>query len=101
MYVLREDMYHEWSWENGACEIICLSNNAETIYNELHKRIKEHEGYGRILEQYRDNVGLLKQIKDIKGTPSGVYVDVYDSQDEYDDGKNMATLVVEYFKVKE
>ena len=25
VYVLREDMYNEWSWENGATDIICLS----------------------------------------------------------------------------
>ena len=27
IYILREDMYHEWSWENGATNLICVSHN--------------------------------------------------------------------------
>lgn len=37
MYLLREDMYNEWSWENGATDIICLSNNTEIIEKKLQK----------------------------------------------------------------
>ena len=39
MYLLREDMYNEWSWDNGATDIICLSNNAEIIEKNYKKKI--------------------------------------------------------------
>lgn len=107
MYLLREDMFHEWAWENGATEIICLSNNVETIYNNLYKRIKDYESRGYIIEPKIDNVGLLKQIKDIimqkvvKGIEDcGVYIDIYTSQEDFENGKNMATLTVTHHKVE-
>lgn len=101
MYLLREDMYHEWSWENGATDIVCLSNNAETIHNALNEILNEYKNRDCIIEQYRDDVDLLKQIKNIKGTNCGVYIDIYEDENDYDNGKNMSTIVVSYEKVRD
>lgn len=102
MYLLREDMYNEWSFENGATDIIMLSNNAKTIEKELQERLDEYKTKNYIIEFYRDDTTLLKQIERIKdkGT-SAVYIDIYENENDYDNGKNMATYVVSYHKIKD
>ena len=99
MYLLREDMYNEWSWENGATEIICLSNNINVIFNKLKDEIKEHKNNDRIVEIYdyendEDIINALKEKKDI-------YIDIYEDSEDYDNGKNMATLTITYEEVVE
>lgn len=37
IYVLREDMYNEWAWENGATNLISVSYNLDTILKDLKK----------------------------------------------------------------
>ena len=37
VYILREDMYHEWAWENGADTIISVSHKLYHILNDLSK----------------------------------------------------------------
>lgn len=102
MYLLREDMYNEWSWENGATDIICLSNNAETIEKELKERLDEYKNRNYIIEFYRDDTTLLEQIKRIKNKGiSAVYIDIYENQEDYDNGRNMATFVVSDEKIKD
>ena len=102
MYLLREEMYNEWSWENGATDIICLSNNAETIEKELQERLDEYKNRNYIIEFYRDDTTLLEQIKRIKGKgTSAVYIDIYENQEDYDNGRNMATFVVSDEKIKD
>lgn len=54
VYVLREDMYNEWSWEKR------LANNND----------------------------------------SGVYIDIYENEEDYSNGTNMATLIVSYEKIE-
>ena len=100
MYLLREDMYNEWSWENGATDIICLSNNAEIIEKKLQEKLDEYKSRDYIIEFYRDDTTLLEQIKRIKGKgTSAVYIDIYVDEYDYANGKNMATFVVSDEKI--
>ena len=102
MYLLREDMFNECANENGYTDIICLSNNAKTIEKELQEILDDYKTRNYIIEFYRDDETLLKQIERIKdkGT-SAVYIDIYETENDYDNGKNMATLVVSHHKIKE
>lgn len=101
VYVLREDMYNEWSWENGATDIICLSKNYKTIMNYVNDELDIQRGHDRIIEQYKDNISLEEQIKGLAdNNDSGVYIDIYENEEDYSNGKNMATLVVSYEKVE-
>lgn len=102
MYLFREDMYNEWSWENGATDIICLSKNYKTIIEHLEQVLESYKKDNRIIEQYRDNISLEEQIKRLaKNNDSGVYIDIYENEEDYSNGKNMATLVITYERVEE
>ena len=93
-------MYNEWSWENGATDIICLSKNYKTIMEFLNDNIDIHKGHNRIIEQYRDNTSLEEQVKKLaSNNDSGVYIDIYENEEDYNNGKNMATLVITYERV--
>ena len=39
VYVLREDMYNEWAWENGATNLISVSHNLDIILKDLRKHL--------------------------------------------------------------
>lgn len=102
MYLFREDMYNEWSWENGATDIICLSKNYKTIMEHLEQVLENYKKDNRIIEQYRDNISLEEQVKRLaNNNDSGVYIDIYENEEDYSNGKNMATLVVSYERVEE
>ena len=102
MYLLREDMYNEWSWENGATDIICLSKNYKTIMEHLEQVLESYSKDNRIIEQYKDNISLEEQVKRLaNNNDSGVYIDIYENEEDFNNGKNMATLVVSYEKVEE
>ena len=77
MYLFREDMYNEWSWENGATDIICLSKNYKTIMEHLEQVLENYKKDNRIIEQYRDNISLEEQVKRLaNNNDSGVYIDI-------------------------
>lgn len=102
MYLLREDMYNEWSWENGATDIIVLSKNYKTIMKYLNEELNRQKEQNRIIEQYRDEIPLEEQVKRLASNyDSGVYIGVYETEQDYDNGKNNATYVISYEKVKE
>ena len=52
MYLFREDMYNEWSWENGATDIICLSKNFKTIMKHLEQVLESYSKDNRINIDY-------------------------------------------------
>ena len=102
MYLLREDMYNEWSWENGATDIICLTNNYKTIMKHLGHILEEYKKDNRTIEQYRDDISLEEQVKRLASNNDyGVCIDIYETEQDYDNGKNNATLVISYLKVEE
>lgn len=102
MYLFREDMYNEWSWENGATDIICLSKSYKTIMKHLEQVLESYSKDNRIIEQYRDNISLEEQVKRLANNDdNGVYIDIYENEEDYSNGKNMATLVVSYERVEE
>ena len=98
MYLLREDMYNEWAWENGATDIICLSNNINTIQNKLQEKLDEYINRDYIIEVYDDKKELSELTKQIDNKTS-LYIDIYESQYDYDNGKNMSTFVISYEKI--
>lgn len=102
MYLFREDMYNEWSWENGATDIIVLSKNYETIMKYLNDELDRQKGHNRIIEQYRDDISLEEQVKRLAiHNDYGVYIDIYESDEDYNNGKNMATYCITYERVEE
>lgn len=102
MYLFREDMYNEWSWENGSTDIICLSKNYKTIMNYVNDELDIQKGHNRIIEQYKDNISLEEQIKRLANNDdSGVYIDIYENEEDYENGRNMATYCITYEKVEE
>ena len=96
MYLFREDMYNEWSWENGATDIICLSNNINTILNMFEDKVEEYLKENRFIETY-----IITEIEEKLKNKENVYLDIYENEEDFNNGKNMATLVVSYEKVED
>ena len=74
MYLLREDMYNEWSWENGATDIICLSKNINTILNMFENKVEEYLKENRLIETY-----IITEIEEKLKNKENVYLDIYEN----------------------
>lgn len=96
MYLLRKDMFHEWSWENGATDIICLSNNIDTILDKFEEYVNEYLKQNRYIETY-----IITELKEQLKEKKNVYLDIYENEEDFDNGKNMATLTITWEEVEE
>jgi len=94
MYLFREDMYNEWSWENGATDIICLSNNINTILNMFEDKVEEYLKQKRFIETY-----IITEIEEKLKNKENVYLEIYENEEDFNNGKNMATLTITYERV--
>ena len=54
VFILREDMYDEWAWENGATNLICVSHNMYEVVDMLREYLKMElvEDENRIFGDY-------------------------------------------------
>lgn len=106
IYVLREDFYDEWSWECGATNLICVSNNVYTIVDKLkyYMQMELAEDKERILGNLCGKTDIEEIITDTiellcKGNQS-VSIDVYTNKDNYNNGRNFGAFVIERFEVE-
>lgn len=106
VYILREDFYNEWSWECGATHLLYVSTDKYYVVDKLREclNLELSEDKDRILENLygktdidniiTDTIEILVKNGDI------VNVDVYVNKDDYDNGKNSATFVIEKMGIK-
>ena len=106
VFILREDMYHEWSWENGATNLIFVSHNVYEVVNKLREYLQMEllEDENRILENIYGKTDIDEIITDTidmfcKNAQS-VGVDVYTNKDNHDNGVNFGTFVIEKMEVE-
>lgn len=103
VYVLREDMYHEWAWENGATNLIAVSDCIDTIINYLrtYLNMELSEDDERILDYPNaiiDDI-ITGAINDLENNHN-VYIDVYIDEENYDNGRNHGAFVIEKREVE-
>lgn len=103
VYVLREDMYHEWLWENGATNLIMVSDNIETITCELRKylNMELEEDNERILQDKDMSIDdIIDNARAMLEDGHVAYVDVYINDYNYNNGCNHGTFVIERMEVR-
>lgn len=110
IYIVREDMYGEWAWECGACELLGASENKNTAIQIFKKAILNEASindgdnlfdmdglvYGRNISGYIEE--YTKEI-DKELDNNSVYLDIYVSGNDYDNGDNSGTLVIEKIRI--
>lgn len=105
VYVLREDMYNEWAWENGATNLISVSHNLDTILKDLRKYLimEKEESEERILgcDIENQNVDSIMQNVEFELSRASVSsVDIYVNEEDYDNGKESGVLIIEKMRVE-
>ena len=110
IYIIREDMYKDWSWECGACELLGASENKNTAIQIFKKAILNEASindgdnifdmddlvYGKDISCCLDE--YIKDVdKELDSNP--VYLDIYTSEYDYDNGSNSGTIVIEKIRI--
>ena len=106
VYILREDFYDEWSWECGATNLIFVSHNLYDVIDKLkyYMKMELEEDKERILENLHGKTDIDEIITDtielFCKNQQSVSVDVYTNEDNYHNGRNFGTFVIERFEVE-
>ena len=105
VYILREDMYNEWAWENGATNLISVSHNLDTILKDLRKHLvmEKEEDKERILGDDIENQDIDNIIQNVKFELSRASVSsvvIYVNEEDYDNGKESGVLIIEEMRVE-
>ena len=110
VYVLREDLYNEWAWENGASNLICICDNLKTLEQKLKEQlVKEvEESDERILEFSSWKVGNMQSIgamtkyaiDELYCGKNEIHILVYENKEDYDNGKDNANIVISKVKIE-
>lgn len=99
VYVLYLEMYRDWAYENGACDMIGVYDDIDIALNRLYDLLKTEEYDNRILGLYDDVDTYISDLKklsrDSRTHIDRYFIDVYDSQEDYDNGFNLGTYVIE------
>lgn len=90
LYVLRLDMYHEWALECGACELIGVYDDKSKAVKDLKHFINAEIKDGRRVDFLHDDIDMFEN-----NDENSYYVDIYEDDIDYDNGKNMGTFVIE------
>lgn len=90
LYVLRLDMYHEWALECGACDLIGVYDNKSRAVEELKKYIDAEIKDGRHVDYLHEDIDAFENDEQ-----NSYYVDIYEDDTDYDNGKSMGTFVIE------
>lgn len=105
VYILREDMYHEWAWENGATNLISVSHNLDTILEDMKKHLimEKEEDKERVIGYDIENQDIDSIMQNVefelsRGNISSVAI--YVNKEDYDNGKESGVLVIEEMRVK-
>ena len=103
VYVLRLDFYHEWAWENGASNLIMVSDNIETITSKLKSYLEQEllEDNERIIESSDISIDeLIDNAIEKLNCGKNVYVDIYLNDLNYDNGCCHGTYIIEKMGVE-
>lgn len=98
LYVLRIDNYKEWAWENGACNLIGVYDNIDSVINELLKCLSDEVNYNEyIIGEHKSLEDIKKDLDNYKTMNIGnsYYIDIFTTEYDYDNGNNMGTYVIE------
>jgi len=90
LYVLRLDMYHEWALECGACDLIGVYDDKSRAVEELKKYINAEIKDGRRVDYTLEDIDVFEN-----NDENSLYVDIYEDDCDYDNGKSMGTFVIE------
>ena len=103
VYILREDMYNEWSLECGATNLISVSYNLDTILEDLRKYIifEKEEDEERIVNNKNQDIDdILQNVKFELFKSGSSSVCIYVNEEDYDNGKESGVLVIQEMRLK-
>lgn len=105
VYILREDMYHEWAWENGATNLISVSHNLDTILEDLKKYLimEKEEDEERVIGYDIENQDIDSIMQNVEFELSRANVSsiaIYVNEEDYNNGKESGVLIIEKMRVK-
>lgn len=105
IYVLRQDLYNEWAWENGATNLICVSYNIDTITDKLktYCNYELEDDNKRVIDDIGVDIDTLIEEKKEKLLQGSNYisVSVYENAEEFDNGKDNGVFVIEKIKIED
>mgnify|MGYP001625081785 FL=1 len=91
VYVLTLEMYNEWAWENGACDVIGVYDDLSILEKDLKAYLSSDIEAGYILNNH-DSIDELLDFNNEDNYYNGV--DVYTSEENYQNGYNNGTYCV-------
>lgn len=110
VYVLREDLYNEWAWENGASNLICICDSIEKIKQKLKEQLIQEleDDDDRILEFDDMKIGDMQNVRamatyaidDLICGKDEIHILVYENKEEYENGKNNAEIIVSQIEIQ-
>lgn len=97
IYILRLDMYHEWAWENGSCDLIGVYTDIDKLLNKLEGLLTEEENQEHILDLDVNIETYIKFLHDRLSCSNfdKEYINIYDTQNDYDNGCDNGSYVIE------
>ena len=90
LYVLRLDMYHEWALDCGACDLIGVFDDKQRAVEELRKCLNNEIKDGRRVDFDEEELNAFEN-----NDETHIYIGIYEDDYDYDNGKEMGTLVIE------
>lgn len=91
VYVLTLEMYNEWAWENGACDVIGVYDDLSILEKDLKAYLSLDIEAGYILNNHASIDELFDWDNEDNYYNS---VDVYTSEENYQNGYNNGTYCV-------
>lgn len=98
VYILRKDNYYTWAYENGATNILAVSNNIDKILKAFQSSYvretlisKDRIIGGKDTTCY-DETQKAKKVLEMGFT---YYCDIFINNDNYEDETNYGTFVIE------
>lgn len=90
LYVLRLDMYHEWALECGACDLLGVFDSKKQAVEELRKCLNAEIKDGRRVDFDEEELNAFEN-----NDETCIYIDIYEDDYDFENGKDMANLVIE------
>ena len=105
IYILREDLYNEWAWENGATNLIVATYDINIVVDKLKTYClwELDEDNDRIIEDVDLPLdSVIERVKTNLEKGSNIEkVSVYENMKDWGNGVDNAVFVIEKMEVKE
>ena len=92
IWTLRLEMYHDWAYENGACDLIGVFEDVDMAIEVLEGCLNAEKEQGYVLG---DDEGVEQIMEYVKQQPNHIHIPVYTCKYGYNNGNEQGCYVLE------